>query len=251
MIGKQKGDIAWLEFSLLQPFPELVHGFFLRKGGVSAAPFHSLNVAKRIGDDEEAVACNRRLVCDVLGIEQLMEGTPVHGATIRSVLSSGFDQRQICDGLVTQAPGIGLLVSNADCQAALFFDPIRRVVANVHCGWRGSVGNIYANAVMFLHAEYGSDPQDLIVCISPSLGPRAGEMIHYEQELPKTFLPFKRGKCHFDFWAIAKWQLEKAGVQPHHIEIAERCTVEEEEFFSFRREKKTGRHATVIALKKS
>jgi len=252
MIHKRKDQIEWLEFSLLQPFKELAHGVFLRKGGVSASPFATLNFGMNVGDDKEAVKRNRQLACDALNLSMLAAGTQVHGTAIAQVDGNHYNAIGDCDGLITQEEEIGLLVCHADCQAAIFFDPKHRVVANIHCGWRGCAQNIYAKTVALFQEKYGSDPTDLIVCISPSLGPKAAEFVNYKQELPEGFLPFKISDHHFDFWEIAKWQLLNAGVRLENMEIAQQCTLEEKtNFFSFRREKKTGRQGTVVGFKKT
>ena len=142
-------------------------------------------------------------------------------------------------------------MNHADCQVAIFFDPVKKVVANVHCGWQGNVQNIYAQVIQHLEAEYGSAVEDLLVCISPSLGPENAEFINHRSELPSSFYPFQIKPNYFDFWEISKMQLKKAGVLGHHIEIAQMCTFSgEKDFFSHRRDKETGRNGTVVALKR-
>lgn len=142
------------------------------------------------------------------------------------------------------------MIKHADCQAAIFFDPVERAVGAVHCGWRGNVQNIYRHTVETFQSQFGSRVENLLVCISPSLGPENAEFINHERELPQEFLSFKQKVCHFDLWAIARWQLEEVGVLPQHIEIANICTFSDAgDFFSFRREKKTGNHGTVVVLK--
>lgn len=244
----KKGAIEWLEFEQFQEFPEVVHGVFLRHGGVSREPFSSLNVGGGTGDSEELIAENRKRICECLGVEELVSVTQVHGKRVESVDRLDFDTE--CDGLVTTKP-LPLLIKHADCQAAIFFDPIEKAVGAIHCGWRGSVQNIYAHTVETFRGRFGSRPENLLVCISPSLGPHHAEFINHEKELPKAFRDFERKENHFDFWAISRWQLEEAGVLPSHIEIANLCTFSgKRHFFSYRRDKKTGRHGTVVVLKK-
>lgn len=247
----KQGEIEWLEFELLQPFPELVHGVFLRYGGVSEPPYDSLSLGGCEGNPEQ-IAENRRRVLQVLKLSELVSARECHGKQIvhvpaeTSLLPEGFD------GLITEKEDLALLITHADCQAAIFFDPVQRVIANIHCGWRGNVQNIYGETVAYFCHHFGSDPKDLLVCISPSLGPSRAEFIHYQQELPAHFYPFQVGPYLFDFWAISRMQLKNAGVRDAHIEIAEICTfLEERDFFSYRRDKKTGRHGTIIGLCKS
>jgi len=257
MIRKEKKGIVWLEFNLLQPYSELTHGVFLRHGGVSLPPFGSLNLGENTGDKAEAVAENRQRVKSLLELPHLLGASQVHGHQIHEVSHENLNVKPECDALVTWQGGVGLLVQHADCQAAIFYDPETRVVANVHCGWRGHVHNIYAKTVAYFHSHFGTSPKDLLVCISPSLGPEAAEFVNFQEEIPEPFHRFQTRPTRFDLWAIAKWQLEVAGVDPKHIEIAKECTHSPPEyslkqpFFSYRREKKTGRHGTVVGLKKN
>ena len=142
------------------------------------------------------------------------------------------------------------MVRHADCQAAIFYDPKNKAVANVHSGWRGNVKNIYRSTIQKMRRVFGSKPADLLVCISPSLGPDCAEFIHYKAEFPEDFWAFQIKPYYFNLWAIARYQLELSGILPHHIEIAEICTnTEVEDYFSYRREKVSGRHATLAMLK--
>lgn len=244
MIRKKSGPVEWLEFELLSEFPHLVHGVFLRHGGVSAAPFNQLNIGGGTGDDPIAIAHNRSLMLDALKLKKIVSGKQTHGVQIVEVPSDDPQLEESCDGLITKSAQVGLLIKHADCQAAIFYDPIRRIIANVHCGWRGNVQNIYSKIV-----ERLGHPEDLLVCISPSLGPDFSEFKNYETEFPASFLPFQKKPTYFDLWEISRAQLEEAGVLAHHIQIANLCThANSTDYFSYRREKITGRHGTVIAL---
>ncbi len=246
----KKDQIEWLEFEQLQQFPDVIHGVFLRHGGVSEADFGSLNLGGGTGDSLDAIKTNRERVCSILGLDQLVSGKQVHGTGLESIPEPSYLIEEGCDGLLTNAGGLGLLIKHADCQAAIFFDPIKKVIANVHCGWRGNVQNIYAKTVHRLKEKYGSRPEDLFVCISPSLGPENSQFVNFKTEFPENFIPFQIRAEYFDLWEISKMQLKSAGVLEEHIEIAGICTLEEKnDFFSFRRDKKTGRNGTVVALK--
>ena len=247
MIRKKHQDIEWLEFELLQEFPGIRHGVFLSHGGVSSGAFASLNVGAFVGDDLLLVEENRRRIADLFFVKKLVTGKQVHGVHIGKVIKEEVEPLE-CDGLITEEKGKALMIQHADCQAAIFYDPIKNRLATIHCGWRGSVQNIYEKTVNTL-VDLGSSPSDLLVCISPSLGPKASEFIHYEKELPSSFLEFRKEGCLFDFWEISRFQLVQAGVDPARIEIAGICTHENKEsFFSYRRDKITGRHATIAQL---
>lgn len=230
--------------------PPPVHGVFARHGGVSPPPCESLNVSFGVGDEEARVAENRRRIKAALGLPRLVAARQVHGDRVAVVAETPATDTELadCDALVTNQPGVGLLIQQADCQAILLHDPARQVVANIHSGWRGSVHNIIAKTVAALVAHYRCRPEDLRAAISPSLGPCCAEFVNYRRELPVAFQAHRQGERHFDFWAISRAQLIEAGMRPEHIETAALCTRCQADYFSYRREHITGRHASVIAL---
>ena len=230
MISRQRENIHWLEFEQLQEFPHIVHGVFTRSHNVY---------------DPEKRA--HKSISEHLGLPQLITARQIHGHRVAHLPE---EKVGTCDGMMTQAPHLPLLIQHADCQAALFYDPIHRAIANVHCGWRGNVQNIYRVTIQKMGKKFRTKPQDLLVCISPSLGPKKSEFRNHMRELPQDFYPFQIAPNYFDLWEISKMQLLREGVLPDHIELANLCTYEEAAtFFSYRREKKTGGNGTVIALK--
>ena len=253
MIEKQSNGVEWLEFELLAEFP-IIHGCFKRLGGVSSGLFDSLNLGKSVGDLPENIAANYKKATQALSFQQLICAKLCHGADVTAIESPKTENIPLSDALMTSLPGLGIAVTHADCQTAIFYDPVNHAMANVHCGWRGSVQNIYAATVRSMQDTYGSAPSNLIVCISPSLGPEHAEFIHYRKELPECFWPFKIRDCFFDFWEISKWQLETAGVLSRHIQIAGIDTYSHPDFFSHRRTSHEGlgspcgRQATICAL---
>ncbi len=95
------------------------------------------------------------------------------------------------DAMITDAPGQSLVIQTADCQAVLIYDPVRKAVANIHSGWRGSIQNIIGLTVQAMIKEFDSDPKNLLAGIGPSLGPCCAEFIHYRTEIPKAFWSYK------------------------------------------------------------
>lgn len=234
MERKKKNGIIWLEFKLLQLFPEVKHGVFL-----------NLELGEK--DSPE----NPRRALDLLGIKKGAKLKQCHKADIKEV---ALDNQSLVhfddyDGMVTAEKGVGLLIRHADCQATIFYDPVHQVLGNVHCGWRGSIQNIYRKTVNAIQAIYGTNPADLIVCIGPSLGPEAAEFKHYKEELPEVFWEYQVRPTYFDFWEISRIQLMEAGIPEKQIEIAKICTYEnKEEYFSYRRNKDTPHHGTLVGL---
>jgi YfiH family protein len=154
------------------------------------------------------------------------------------------------DGLVTNVPGAGLVIKQADCQAVILYDPVRRVVANVHCGWRGSVAGILGNAVRTMAKEFGCSPETVLAGVGPSLGPCCGEFKGHEAIFPRSFRAFEVRGDHFDLWALSTHQLVEAGLQRENIALARVCTrCRTDLFFSYRGEGVTGRFATVAMLR--
>ncbi len=241
--------IKWLSYDILENIPGICHGTFLRHSGVSKEPFDSLNVSNSVGDHPPYVLENRELIRDQLDLAHLVFPHQEHGVGICRVTASNVGDHFVADGLITNEPGIGLGATHADCQIALFYDPVQRAVGIAHSGWRGSVQNIYRHLIEALHREMGSQPRDLLVAISPSLGPDHAEFKNYQTELPETFWDAQVAPNHFDFWEISRRQLLQCGVLETHIEVANLCTCcEVKDYYSYRREKKTGRNGTVIGL---
>lgn len=245
-----KKKMEWLEFDLLEAYPHVSHGIFLRHGGASKGPCASLNVGDGASDYGEIVKMNRELVRKAIGVEHLIFPHQMHGTNVQRITAKNLGKLPQADALFTTEKNIGLGVTHADCQAAIFYDPVHEAIAVVHSGWRGSVQNIYARTLEAMQREIGTQPQNLIVCISPSLGPDHAEFKNYKQELPQDFWGFQVKPNYFDFWAISRKQLSSLGILDKNIEITEICTVcNPKDYFSYRREKDTGRHGTVVAMK--
>lgn len=252
MIHTQCNGIEWLQFELLADCP-IIHGCLLRYGGVSCGHWESLNLGRSVEDNPEHVAENFSRVANALSLQKIVSAKLCHGADVTAISEVTIDHIPVSDGLMTSSLNLAISVTQADCQAAIFYDPINHVMANVHCGWRSSVQNIYAETIASMQGTYGSHPQNLLVCISPSLGPENAEFIHYRKELPDKLWKFKLKEHNFDFWTISRWQLENAGVLPHHIQIAEIDTYSNESYFSRRRsvhkhQRDCGRQATICSL---
>jgi YfiH family protein len=247
------GGLKYYQSPVLAAQPGVVHGFFTRQGGVSTGPYHSLNVSYTVKDGYEPVTRNLGRIQQALGLEDLAAAAQVHGdraAVITSARQARTADIPEVDILMTTVPGLGLLIKQADCQAVMFFDPVNRVVANVHCGWRGQVGAILAEAVSLLQDRFGCRPADLFAAIGPSLGPCCAEFTNFRQEFPPACWGYQVRPNYFDLWQLSRDQLAEAGLSPHRIDLADCCThCNPEDFFSYRREKITGRQGAVIALK--
>lgn len=238
---------------MLAGLPEVAHGFFTRQGGVSAGAYASLNVSLAVGDAQEAVAENLGRMRQALGLESLAAAAQVHGgraAVITSPDQTGLAELPEVDILVTTVPGLGLLIKQADCQAVMFFDPVNRVVANVHAGWRGQEINILGETVRLLQSRFGTRPADLFAAVGPSLGPCCAEFTNFRREFSPDLWTYQVRPTYFDLWRLSLDQLSAAGVPPSRLDLAGLCTrCGAGDFYSYRRDKVTGRQGAVIALK--
>lgn len=140
------------------------------------------------------------------------------------------------------------MIKHADCQAAIFYDPVKQAIGAAHSGWRGAVAKIYTQTIEAMQMNFGTDTRDLLVGISPFL--RHAEFKNYKFEFPEEFWEFQIKSGYFDFGAIARNELNAAGILSQHVNISAHCTfADPENFYSYRREKSTGRHGTIIALR--
>lgn len=242
---------GFFQFDHFNAFPEITHAFFSRKGGASSGPWQSLNAGHGIGDETEAVNRNLDRILNMSGGNRLISVHQVHGrkaVTYRG--ETGFSNPFAeADAIITDRPGAALMIRTADCQPILLYDPEKKVVAGIHSGWRGNVQNIIGSTIDTMIKDFGSAPDSLIAGIGPSLGPCCAEFINYKEELPDAFLPFKKGENHFDFWKISQSQLVAKGVDESRIRISGLCTrCNQDLFFSYRRDKITGRLANVISI---
>jgi YfiH family protein len=256
LIHRSFNGLSYYQFSLFQSVPGLIHGIFSRHGGISQEPFASLNLSFSVGDDRPKVIHNRELVLRTLGLSRVQSLKQVHGKETVVVSedpihdSSPVPETLSGDILLTRISGHGLMIKQADCQSLLFYDPKQKAVANIHCGWRGNVNNVIGEAVRQMKTTFGTQPVDLKVGIGPSLGPCCAQFINYRKEIPSKYWTYQSRPYYFDLWRLSRDKLIAGGVLEDNIEIAGICTsCRTNDFFSYRKEKKTGRFATVIALR--
>jgi YfiH family protein len=257
MLQKSANNLSIFKFKLLAGVEGLCHGVFTRLGGVSQGPFEALNAGRSTGDDPISVKTNLNLALDAMGDGVLALVNQVHGRRVLCLDESENEDRiwflnQDADALVTDRPGVFLGVTTADCQPILICDPQFRVVAAAHAGWRGSVANVVAATIGVMREHYGCRPRNLLVGVGPSLGPCCAQFVNYKKELPESFWFYRKGDNYFDFWAITRHQLLLAGVPLENISFSGICTLcQGELFYSFRRNKTTGRFLSAIGFGKS
>ena len=214
------------------------HGFTTRLGGVSRDYLESLNLGAHRGDEPENVAENYRILGDALGFspENLVLTNQVHGNMVRVVTKRdakrSFSNRDYpeCDGLVTNDPGVALMVFSADCTPILFYDPVTGAVGAAHAGWRGTALKIAATVVETMVSAFGCDPKNICAAIGPNIGSCCFEtdsdvpdaMIAAFGEAAKPFIKAKNDKFFVDLKSINALCLRDAGVQ--NVESSTHCT---------------------------
>jgi len=171
--------VPLLRSALLDPFDGLFHAFTTRNGGISAAPYATLNLGLHVGDAAAAVVANRAAVAAALGLDgqAFVLADQVHGADVavvgRADRGRGAERLATavpgCDVLVTAEPGVALVVLVADCVPILLADPVGRIAAAVHAGWRGTVAGAAGAAIRAMVA-LGSRPGDVRAAIGPCIG---------------------------------------------------------------------------------
>ena len=213
------------------------HGFTTRYGGVSVGTQASLNLAFGRGDTMENVEKNLRILGAAVGFdpEKLVMTLQIHSDIVRVVTDAdcaGFCHREYpkCDALVTNTPGVTLLVFTADCTPLLLHDPVTGAVGAAHAGWRGTAQNIGAKTVEAMVKNFGCRPENIRAAIGPNIA-----QCHFETDadVPEAMVEAygteaeafieKRGeKYYLDLKGINALSLRRAGVE--HIELSDACT---------------------------
>ncbi len=242
-------------------FPRtLTQAVFTRQGGVSTAPWTSLNVGGTVGDDPEHVRENRVRSFSALGrtLESLFDVWQVHSADVvfaDAPRPENVDHHK-ADIILTNKPNVTLYMRFADCVPILFHDPKKGVIGIAHAGWLGTVRGVCAATVKAMKERYDSKPENILAAIGPSIG-----VDHYEVgpdvvsqveqafgDDAKNVIEARDGKTYFDLWNANRIQLEKSGVK--QIEVSGLCTAcHLDDWYSHRAEKgRTGRFGALIAL---
>lgn len=258
-IGNGSGPVYY-QFDQWAGGSAVLHGVFTRLGGVSAAPWESLNVGSTVGDSLEAVAQNRQRMAAALGLDEAQTCTvwQVHGAETLVIDAPvpGVPWLAKADGMVTNHPDVALVMRFADCVPILFYDPVQGAIGLAHAGWRGTVAGAGPSVVRKMAEVYGSRPQDIQAAIGPSIGPehyQVGEAVvaAFQQAFARADRFFHRaedGSAYLNLWAANEHSLRALGLE--QIEVAGLCTANRtDEFFSHRAERgRTGRFGLMMKL---
>ncbi|MEB2858699.1 peptidoglycan editing factor PgeF [Pseudomonas atacamensis] len=216
-----------------------------REGGVSEAPFDSLNLGDHVDDRPEAVAENRRRLTERFSIQPAWL-QQVHGI---AVVHADPGIVATADASWTATPGIACTAMTADCLPALFCDRAGTRVAAAHAGWRGLAAGVLEATLDSLDVPAG----EVLVWLGPAIGPKAFEVgpevrevfINQLPEAAEAFVPSNNaGKFMADIYLLARLRLAERGVTA--VYGGGFCTVTDPRFFSYRRASRTGRFASLV-----
>ncbi|WP_159566775.1 purine nucleoside phosphorylase YfiH [Budvicia diplopodorum] len=237
---------------LLKPdgtLPAGVHAFSTtRNGGVSQAPYDTLNLGAHVGDDAGLVLQNRQRLGQQLGLSQdIVWLEQVHGT---DVLCLEHTLPDVCmaDACYTRTPGQVCAIMTADCLPVLFYSVKGNEVAAAHAGWRGLQAGVLEHTL----AHFIAQPVDIIAWLGPAIGPQRFEVgpevrlafMDIDPNAERAFCA-RGDKYLADIYMLARQRLQAAGIS--RVYGGDYCTVSQPElFFSYRREKNTGRMASLI-----
>ncbi|HEY8570202.1 peptidoglycan editing factor PgeF [Microbulbifer sp.] len=239
------------------PAPAKVHAFVtLRRDGHSSGGYEAFNLADHVGDSPEAVASNRAQLKQELNLPsepQWLE--QIHSD--KAVVAHSDGMVRTADASYTSEAGVVCAVMTADCLPLLVCNRDGAEVAAIHAGWRGLTGGVIRETIRAM----ASAPEDLLVWLGPAIGPKAFECgvdvleaafessmsETHAEAIAKCFVPHSKKPLHFlaDIYALGRAELAELGVT--QVFGGDRCTVSEDsEFFSYRRDRDTGRMASLI-----
>ena len=243
IFDEMEGAVPYLSFSMFRDTGLVTDGFSTRLGGVSEGCFSSLNLSFDRGDDRAAVAENFRRMGEALGVrcEDMVLSQQTHTTNIRIVtdedrgkgITRERDYTDI-DGLITNVPGICLVTTYADCVPLYFLDPVKKVIALSHSGWRGTVGKIGKKTVELMHDKFGSDPADILAAVGPSVCQDCYEVsadvtdrfreVFDRSAWDELFYEKPDGKYQLDLWKANEKIFLEAGIREDHIAVTNVCT---------------------------
>jgi len=233
-------NIDYLQFKKLQKYNNVIfHGYSV---GIDR-DFRTFkpNREPLLNSEYENSINNYKQLCNQIGADykNIIKACQAHTDNVVSVdeisRDSTIDTKFLSDGLMTNKRGIVLATTNADCILLLFFDPVKKVVANTHSGWKGTLQEISIKTVEKMINIYGCNPKDIIVCICPSIrkchfevGEDVKEMFYKQfKKLGNTdeFIFNRHEKCYIDTVCINKMLLKGMGILEDNIEDSGICSV--------------------------
>jgi polyphenol oxidase len=232
-----------IQFLALSQIDFIKHGFSTRQGGVSKGHLSSMNLSFSRGDKKENVYENYKRICLALDLaptnlvfSDQIHDTKIHRATAKDMAGVELDKKKLIgiDGLITNEPELVLTTSYADCVPLFFVDTQKKAIGLAHSGWRGTVGKIGKKTVETMTSAFGSDPNNIISVIGPSICKKCYEVsqdvvVEFKKSLSETICEQiiennKMGKFQLDLWLANQYILMEAGIPKENITISGICT---------------------------
>ena len=260
MIEQNLNNIKLLKFLNLSNEKGCIHFSSTRTGGVSQGNLASLNLGYTVGDNPKLVTKNIELIQDSIHLNgsRIVFPMQTHSCNVR-IVENDKNTFANTDALITNVPGVCVAVRTADCVPVLLFDPVKKVVAAIHSGWKGTIQKISQKTIEIMHQQFNVNPNDIIAGIGPSIGPKVYEVgsevveqFNSEFRTESVIAPIPNSdKGLLNLWKVNKLILQESGISEKNIEIAEMCTYSNPKlFFSARRDSvKCGRLASGIMIK--
>jgi polyphenol oxidase len=258
----ESSGVKLLQFNHIAQSGIFAHGFSTRIGGVSPAPYDSLNLGFTTADREENLRVNRKRFFEAVGIGEIPYRQLIHLVHGNLVVNAdeipdGTEPVK-ADGVVSDRLNVALVTTFADCIPVLLADPVKRAAAVIHAGWRGTFERIAACGVQKMCKDFNSNPCDILAGIGPGIGRCCFEVgpdvtnlffseFHNLKDLITDVSNTNRRKI--DLQELNREILFQARLRKENIVVADLCTFcHEDLFFSYRRDGKvSGRMAAVIA----
>ena len=236
-----KNGVSYITFPKFEKSGMVNLLFSTRKGGVSKGKYSSMNLSFNNGDEREDVLENYRRLCECKGIDinNLVLSRQTHTSNIKTVsktdCGTGIFKQSFTDidGLMTNQSGVALVTQYADCTPLVFLDPVNKVIASSHAGWRGTVAEIGKKTVQKMVSEFSSNPKDIIVGIGPCIKECCYEVDDpvYSQfgklsylDSSKIFTQKPNGKYMLNLVEANKQILMSAGIRPENFDLSDICT---------------------------
>jgi hypothetical protein len=239
---------------IFSAFPNLIAAQSKRIGGVSNGDFNSLNLGLNTEDKDEHVEQNRKLFFSTLGINEsyLASSYQLHGNEV--LIAHEAQRASGYDAIITNKTNLFVAVTIADCTPVLIYDKATHAVAAIHAGWRGTASKIVERTLSEMQKNFGTNAADCFAYIGTCISKSAFEVGNeVAEQFDKAFVQFNetKQKHYVDLKAANLQQLQGFGIPTTQIEIAETCTVlNNDSYFSYRKENgKTGRMLAVIGKK--
>ncbi len=226
-----------------------------RKGGISKAPFDSLNVGENVGDNIKNIIQNRQIIADANGflLDNLVYMKQIHSNNVKIVRNSFILKKENVDALITDKRKIPLMVMVADCAPILIYDKIKKVIAVVHSGRVGTFKGIVRATIDKMKNRFGTSPKDIMVHVGASIGKCCYEVDKNianctKKNFAEVYIIQIKNKYFLDIKTMIKDQLLSLKVLKENIKISKICTSCNKDYFSYRREGTTGRFCGIIML---